>query len=61
MQVADGGPDHVYPRAWERLTSKLESPRTYQSVYLKMRSAMEEDRLAKGMHAVQELHDILDI
>ncbi|PVH81454.1 HET-domain-containing protein [Cadophora sp. DSE1049] len=45
---------------WQRLSSKLESRRTYVPLFHEGQKAMAEKRFAKSMHCLQELKDIMD-
>lgn len=60
MQASDGGPDHVYPRSFERLNSKLQSNRTREDIRKELQSALDEERFVKGYHCMKEMDDIID-
>ena len=61
LQASDGGPDNVYPRAFEGVTSKLHSGRTVAHIRQEGIAALDEKRLAKSYHCMQEMYDIVDL
>ena len=61
LQASDGGPDVVYPRSFERLTSKLQSGRTVEHIRQEGIAALDENRLAKSYHCMKEMDDIVDL
>ena len=61
FQESDGGPDHVYPRSFEKLRSKLESRRTVDDIRRDGILALDEGRMTKSYHCMQEMNDIIDL
>ena len=61
LQASDGGPDNVYPRSFEGLTSKLQTGRNVTQIQQEGIAALDEKQFAKSYHFMQEMYDIVDL